>query len=96
MTVLIEQKFLGLDTKLTMTSVEVAELTDKHHYNVLRKIRELAAKGIIRGLPQIEEKYESTNRGRPTKLCRLNRTESINLVANLCPLFTQKIIDRWQ
>ncbi len=96
MTILIEQKFLNLDKELTMTSVEVAQLTDKHHYNVLRKIRELSAKGIIRDLRQIEEKHESTNIGRPVKLCRLNKDESINLVANLCPLFTKKIIDRWQ
>lgn len=82
--------------ELTMTSLDITELINIRHDNVLRKIRELSGKGIIRGLPQIEEKYQSTNKpGRPMKLCRLNRTESINLVANLCPEFTARIVDRW-
>lgn len=97
MNVLIEQKFLGLDNKLTMTSLEIAKLTGKRHDHVIEKIRELSASGIIRSLPKIREKYQSTsNGGRPVSLYRLDRTESINLVANLCPLFTKKIIDRWQ
>lgn len=95
MTVLVEQKFLGLDSKLTMTSLEIAQLTCKRHDNVLRKISELAVKGIIRAIPQIEEKYYGAKKGRLKRLCRLNKDESINLVANLCPLFTKKIIDRW-
>ena len=94
MNICIEQKFLSLDDQLTMTSLEIAKVTGKRHDNVLVKIRELAASGIIRGLPEIQEKYESTKKGgRPMKLCRLNRTESVNLVANLCPLFTDKIKD---
>ncbi len=82
--------------ELTMTSLEVAELIKIRHDNVLRKIRELSGKGIIRGLPQIEENQKTGKKGgRPMKLCRLNRTESINLVANLCPEFTARIVERW-
>ena len=94
MNICIEQKFLSLDDQLTMTSLEIARVTGKRHGNVVRKIRELSATGVIRGFSQIEKKYESTKKGgRPMKLCRLNRTESVNLVANLCPLFTDKIKD---
>ena len=82
--------------ELTMTSLEVAELTGKRHDHVVEKIKELSAKAIIRGLPEIREKYESTKKGgRPINLYRLNRTESINLVANLCPEFTARIVKRW-
>ena len=82
--------------ELTMTSLEISELTKVRHPDVLRKIRELSGKGIIRSFEQIAQKHESTKKGgRPMKLCRLNRTESINLVANLCPEFTARIVKRW-
>ncbi len=82
--------------ELTMTSLEISELTKVRHPDVLRKIRELSVKGIIRSFEQIAQKHESTKKGgRPMKLCRLNRTESINLVANLCPEFTARIVERW-
>ena len=82
--------------ELTMTSLEVAIVTEKEHRNVLRKIRELSEKGIIRDFAQIEQKHDSTKKaGRPMNLCHLNRTESINLVANLCPEFTARIVERW-
>lgn len=54
------QQVLG-SGELTMTSMEVAELVNIRHDNVLRKIRELSGKGIIRVLPQIEGKYKSTS-----------------------------------
>ncbi|MCW7552105.1 Rha family transcriptional regulator [Endozoicomonas gorgoniicola] len=82
--------------ELTMTSLEVSEVTKVRHPDVLRKIRELSGKGIIRSFEQIAQKHDSTKKGgRPMKLCRLNKTESINLVANLCPEFTARIVDRW-
>lgn len=77
---------------LTMSSVEIAELTGKRHDNVMRKAKELVEKGIIRS-PQIEE-TDSQNKKR--MVYRLNKTESLNLVANLSPEFTARIIDRWQ
>ncbi len=81
---------------LTMTSLEIAQLTNKRHDHVLVKIRELAGRGVIRAFPEIREKQNSPNKqGRPMQLCRLNRDESINLVANLSPKFTEAIINRW-
>ncbi len=76
----------------TMSSVEIAELTGKRHDNVMRVARKLADKEIIRS-PQIEE-TDCQNKKR--MIYRLNKTESLNLVANLSPEFTARIIDRWQ
>ncbi len=76
----------------TMSTVEIAELTGKRHDNVMRKANELKNKGIIWS-PQIEE-TDCQNKKR--MIYRLNKTESLNLVANLSPEFTAKIIDRWQ
>lgn len=77
---------------ITMSTVEISELTGKRHDNVMRKAKELEEKGIIRA-PQIEERYGNNN---IRIIYRLNKTESLNLVANLSPEFTAKIIDRWQ
>lgn len=84
------------EVPLTMSSVEIAELTSKRHDNVMRKAKELAEKGIIRS-PQIEEMFTVGNGAKNSRMIyRLNKTESLNLVANLSPEFTARIIDRWQ
>lgn len=84
------------EAPLTMSSVEIAELTGKRHDNVMRKAKELAEKGIITS-PQIEELFTVGNGAKNSRtIYRLNKTESLNLVANLSPEFTARIIDRWQ
>ncbi len=84
------------EVPLTMSSVEIAELTGKRHDNVMRKAKELAEKGIITS-PQIEELFTVGNGAKNSRtIYRLNKTESLNLVANLSPEFTARIIDRWQ
>jgi len=82
----------NISNEMTMTTVEIAELCNKRHDNVMVVARRLKEKGIICA-PEIEERYNNNN----TRLIyRLNKTESLNLVANLDPLFTARIIDRWQ
>lgn len=81
-----------MDNVKTMSSVEIAELTGKRHDNVMRVAKRLRLKGIINA-PQIEERYNKNNF---RIVCYLNKTESLNLVANLSPEFTAAIIDRWQ
>lgn len=84
------------EAPLTMSSVEIAELMGKRHDNVMRKAKELAEKGIITS-PQIEELFTVGNGAKNSRtIYRLNKTESLNLVANLSPEFTARIIDRWQ
>ena len=78
---------------MLMSTVEIAELLNKRHDNVMRKAKELSAKGIINA-PQIEERYGVKGNTRFVYL--LNKTESLNLVANLSPEFTARIIKRWQ
>lgn len=82
-------------TVLTMSSVEIAELTGKRHDNVMRIANKLANAGIITS-PQIEEMFSIGNNAKNwRKIFRLNKVESLNLVASLSPEFTAKIIDRW-
>ena len=81
---------------VSMTSVEIARLCHKRHDNVMRVANTLKDRGIILA-PQIEEQYTS-GKGRVDcrKIYRLNKVESFNLVANLSPEFTARVIDRWQ
>ena len=79
-----------------MSSVEISELTGKRHDNVMRVAKRLFDKGIILS-PQIEEVFINGKGGKQSrKVYQLDKTESLNLVANLSPEFTAKIISRWQ
>lgn len=79
----------------TMTSREIAELTEKRHDNVMRTIVALHEKGVI-GLPQFEE---VPNQGPGPLLLsqyRLEKRDTYVLVAQLSPEFTAALVDRWQ
>jgi phage regulator Rha-like protein len=79
----------------TMSSREIAEVTEKRHDNVWRTIESLYAKGLI-GLPQFEE---VPNPG-PGPLCLkqylVGKRDSFVVVAQLSPEFTAALVDRWQ
>ena len=87
----IKNGLISMSDNATMSSKEVAVLTGKRHDNVLRKCKELKDKGIIIAT-QIEVR---DSRGKTNPSFNLNKTESINLVANLSPEFTARIIKRW-
>lgn len=79
----------------TMSSREIAELTEKRHDNVVRTIETLHIRGVI-GLPQFEE---VPNQGPgPSRLMqyRLEKRDTYVLVAQLSPEFTARLVDRWQ
>ena len=81
---------------LTMSSREIADLVDSRHDNVKRTIETLAEKGVI-AFPQTEEKATA---GRPAIEYVFSggkgKRDSLIVVAQLCPEFTAKIVDRWQ
>lgn len=81
---------------ITMTSREISELANVRHDNVKRTIETLAAKGVI-AFPQSEEKATA---GRPAVEYvfsgQQGKRDSLIVVAQLCPEFTAKIVDRWQ
>ncbi|CAK8739313.1 hypothetical protein SODG_002919 [Sodalis praecaptivus] len=87
---------LTIAQTLTMSSLEIAELVNKRHDNVKRTIETLINKGVITS-PQIEEKPTA---GRPTTVYMFEgeqgKRDSIIVVAQLCPEFTARLVDRWQ
>ena len=78
----------------TMSSKQMAELTEKRHDSVKRTIETLAKQGII-SQPQIVDGIKSAN-GVVEKLYMVNERDSYVVVAQLCPEFTAKLVDYWQ
>ncbi|MDR3027236.1 MAG: phage antirepressor KilAC domain-containing protein [Acinetobacter sp.] len=80
----------------SMTSLEISELVEKRHDNVKRTIETLVNHGVITS-PQIEEKPTA---GRPSVFFvftgEQGKRDSIIVVAQLCPEFTARLVDRWQ
>ena len=81
---------------LTMSSREISELVDSRHDNVRVAIERLAERGVI-ALPALQEKATG---GRPSVEYlfegQKGKRDSLVVVAQLCPEFTAKIVDRWQ
>lgn len=81
---------------VTMSSLEMAELTGKRHDNVKRTIESLVQRGVIQS-PQIEEIPTAT---KPAAVFVFSgaqgKRDSIVVVAQLSPEFTAALVDRWQ
>lgn len=83
-------------TPNSMDSNEIADLVESRPDNVKRTIERLAVKGVI-AFPPLEEKPTA---GRSAKVYvftgEKGKRDSIIVVAQLCPEFTARLVDRWQ
>ncbi|MGL9751947.1 MAG: phage antirepressor KilAC domain-containing protein [Symbiopectobacterium sp.] len=81
---------------LTMFSLEIAELVKSRHDKVKQSIERLAERGVIT-LPPM---WEKPTAGRPVSFYvftgEQGKRDSIIVVAQLCPEFTARLVDRWQ
>lgn len=75
-----------------MSSRKIAELIEKQHGNIKISAERLSEKGIIGTLAV----QEFTHNGNTYTEYLLNKRDSLILVAQNCPEFTARIIDRWQ
>lgn len=83
----------NVNAPLTMSSREIAEITGKRHDNVMRVCRDLKASSVT---PQIEETpFVNPSNGQTYNEFRLNKRDSLVLVARLSPEFTARVVDRW-
>jgi len=82
---------------LTMTSREIAELTDKEHRNVMRDIRamlvELHGEG---GVLSFEHTHSNPQNGQTYPVYMLPKRETLILVSGYSLVMRARIIDRWQ
>ncbi|EEZ1473138.1 Rha family transcriptional regulator [Escherichia coli] len=87
--------------KASMTSVEIAELVGSQHSDVKRSIERLVAKNIIRKPPMAVSK-KINNLGFKVQYEHYlfegeqGKRDSIIVVAQLCPEFTARLVDRWR
>lgn len=77
---------------LTMSSLEIADLVGVRHDNVKRTIDSLVKAGAIE-FPQIEEIPTKT---KTATAYAIGKRDSYVVVAQLSPVFTAKLVDRWQ
>lgn len=85
------------NSEQSMTSLEIAELCQKRHDNVKRTIESLVNANIISN-PQIEDGIKSANGVIPKVVVftgEKGKRDSIIVVAQLCPEFTARLVDRW-
>ena len=78
--------------KITMSSREIAQLIEKQHSNIKISAERLAEAGVIGTLAS----QEFTHNGNVYTEYLLNKRDSLILVAQNCPQFTARIVDRWQ
>lgn len=80
----------------SMTSLEIAELVEKRHDNVKRTIESLVKQAVIQ-CPQIEDIKNHQNRDMQVYIFtgEQGKRDSIIVVAQLCPEFTARLVDRW-
>lgn len=82
---------------MTMSSLEISGLVDSRHDKVKQSIERLVERGVIVQPPMGEvSENDAIGRPRSTKVYNLCKRDSLIVVAQLCPEFTAKIVDRWQ
>lgn len=86
---------------LSMTSLQIAELVNSEHRAVILSVERLAKRNIIQLPPMV--KVENKQSLSPNKLTSIynftgeqGKRDSIIVVAQLCPEFTARLVDRWQ
>ena len=87
---------VNFNSQLTMSSREIADLVESRHDSVKRTIERLSV-GVI-CLPPLVEYLDSLGRTAHEYLFsgEKGKRDSIIVVAQLCPEFTARLVDRWQ
>lgn len=80
--------------KLTMSSLEIAELTGKRHDHVMADIRKMLDDLELQ-YPEFSGHYKD-GRGRTQDCFYLPKRESLILVSGYSAVLRARIIDRWQ
>lgn len=83
--------------KLTMSSLEIAELTGKEHRNVMADIRKMFEElGQAAADFSATAFYQVNNATREREIFNLPKRESLILVSGYSAVLRARIIDRWQ
>lgn len=78
-----------------MTSKEIAELTGKEHFNVMRDIRKMLA-DLGEGVLKFEDTQINPQNGQSYPIFRLPKDLTITLVSGYNVVMRHRIVTRWQ
>lgn len=87
-------KLVSINSQITMSSIDIADLVESRHADVCRTIERLSASGVIEGSPP--SAYTHPQNGQTYKKYELCKRDSYVVVAQLSPQFTARLVDRWQ
>ncbi|QHB18257.1 phage antirepressor KilAC domain-containing protein [Mannheimia pernigra] len=79
---------------LTMSSREIAQITESRHSDVCVSIDRLMKKGVIGGYQAMP--YTHPQNGQIYYEYHINKRDTYVIVAQLSPAFTARLVDRWQ
>ncbi|WP_312344309.1 phage antirepressor KilAC domain-containing protein [Leclercia sp.] len=79
---------------ITMSSRDIAALVGSRHPDVCITIERLMSKGVIGGYTALP--YTHPQNGQEYHHYQVNKRDSYVIVAQLCPEFTARLVDRWQ
>lgn len=83
--------------EVTMSSREIADLVDSRHDKVKQSIERLVDRSIITQPPMGDESYkDGSGRTVTMRVYHVGKRDSYVVVAQLCPEFTARLVDRWQ
>lgn len=88
------QQLTNVTGALTMSSREIADLVDSRHSNVCVTIERLMSGGVIGGYAALQ--YTHPQNGQEYSYYEVSKRDSYIIVAQLCPEFTARLVDRWQ
>ena len=80
---------------VTMTSLEISRLVESNHADVRRSIERLSTRGVIT-LPPTAEVSNDGPGPKTISVYSLCKRDSLIVVAQICPEFTARVVDRWQ
>jgi len=96
----MDTKIVSISSKnglLTMSSLEIAELTGKRHDHVMRDIRVILVELYVEGgVPKFGDTHINPQNGQAYPIFRLPKRETLILVSGYNVQMRAKIIDRWQ
>jgi phage regulator Rha-like protein len=89
-----KMELMNLNKSQTMSSIEIADLVESRHDSVKRSIERLMKLNAISNTPLVDG-IKSAN-GVIQSVYYIGKRDSIIIVAQLCPQFTARLVDRWQ
>lgn len=84
------------DTNITMGTKEIADMLSIEHRNLKVSAERLFERGVIgKGSAALQRSSFTNEQNREFAEYRLNKRDSMTLVAQNCPEFTGELVDRW-